>query len=274
MRTNTANYAWNKLLNAVLAGVQSSPRNKKTIEILSYTSTIRMDSPVITIPERKMNYDFMCGEAHWILSGSNKVNDIEPFMKVIKKFSDNGIHFDGAYGPKVVEQLNYVCLTLLNDIDSRQAVLNIWRENPRPSKDIPCTLNLQFLIRDNELHCVANMRSSDAWLGWVYDVFNFSMISAWIAIYLRGYDGLRSLKLGNLYLHAGSQHLYENNWETANEISRIRTVYENIEFNIDRYESPEDLTDSLWSCGMNYNVDDNFFFDISARRKKARRKKK
>jgi len=264
----SANLAWNKMLSKVLSfGKQCYPRNKKTLEVLSHTSVINMNYPVITIPERKMNYSFMCGEAYWILSGSNKVKDIEPFMKAITKFSDNGIHFDGAYGPKVVDQLNYVCLTLLNDMDSRQAVLNIWRENPRESKDIPCTLSLQFTIRNNRLHCIVNMRSSDGWLGWVYDIFNFSMISAWVAIYLRQNNGFHNLQLGNLHLHAGSQHLYQSNWQISIDIVKQlikKNTYKNIEFNIDAYKLPEQLVEDLFDCGMGSNsFQDSFFHDIA-----------
>ena len=50
------------------------------------------------------------------------------FMKAIAKFSDDGIMFRGAYGPKVVEQLGYVTQNLLSDPDSRQAVININNE--------------------------------------------------------------------------------------------------------------------------------------------------
>ena len=57
-------------------------------------------------------------------------------------------------------------------------IINIWRENPRSSKDIPCTLSLQFFLREASdqlwLHTIATMRSNDAWLGVPYDTFNFN----------------------------------------------------------------------------------------------------
>ena len=219
MTAKSSTEAWLHMLNALVnTGKMYDPRNMSTMELIGYRSVMQMDCPIISIPKRKLNYKFMCGEACWILSGSNHINDIEPYMSAIKQYSDNGIHFSGAYGPKVVDQLQYVCECLTEDESSRQAVISIWRENPRPSKDIPCTLTLQFLIRDNNIHCVANMRSSDAWLGWVYDTFNFSMIAAWIAIYLRTNNIYPNLQMGELTLNAGSQHLYERNWKEAQKI--------------------------------------------------------
>jgi thymidylate synthase len=57
-------------------------------------------------------------------------------MKGITRFSDDGITFFGAYGPKIITQTSYIVNTLCNDQDSRQAVLSIWRENPKSSADI------------------------------------------------------------------------------------------------------------------------------------------
>lgn len=222
-----ANIIWLNNLNRVLTeGMVHAPRGMVTRELLAFTSVVDMKYPVITLPGRDMGYKFMAAEAHWILSGDNRVETIAPYAN-IKRFSDDGYRFQGAYGPRVTEQLRYVVETLVNDPDSRQAVLTIWRENPRPSKDIPCTVALQFLIRDGFIHCVATMRSSDLWLGWVYDVFNFSMITTWVALRyneMRIRDGLTAspaiIALGNLHLTAGSQHLYERDWAKADQVLR------------------------------------------------------
>jgi len=256
---NNINESWHMLLTAIMEhGVNSKPRGMKTKEIIGYQSVIDMNQPIITVPQRDMNYKFMCGEAHWILSGSNRVEDITRFMKAIAKFSDDGMMFNGAYGPKVIDQLSYVVQCLKRDADSRQAVLNIWRENPGPSKDIPCTLNLQWFIRGNKLHCKANMRSSDAWLGWVYDTFNFSMISAWVAIcLLNDYPGL---ELGSLFLSTGSQHLYENNFEAAESVIENFEREEINPIDLFEFDSPYDLTYLLEQAGLeNWEVIDSPF---------------
>lgn len=210
---NPASQAWIGLIRRIHdGGTLARPRGLQVREVLCHTTRVDMRMPIVSVKSRKMGFRFMAAEAWWILSGRNDVASISPFSSHIAYFSNDGRHFDGAYGPRIVDQLRYVVDTLRNDPDSRQAVLEIWRPNPRESKDVPCTLCVQWLIRDGKLHCIDTMRSSDAWLGWPYDVFNFSMLSAYVLLLLRTRfdpEGVfAKLELGALWLTAGSSHLY------------------------------------------------------------------
>lgn len=256
------NRLWIQLLKKIYgSGKSVGPRGLQTKELIAHQSIIDMNYPCITLPSREMNYKFMFGEAWWILSGSNKVEPIAQYLENIRKFSDNGLTFNGAYGPKVVEQLQHVINSLAIDPESRQAVLTIWRENPAPSKDIPCTVSMQFLIRNNKLICNVTMRSSDAWLGWVYDIFNFSMISAYIGIALRhSYNPvLHDLELGELYITAGSQHIYECDFDKVenvlNKNSKVNSekVEEWLDLDLGTYNSSEDLILDLKQEADSYN---------------------
>lgn len=207
-----ADQVWLQLIDRINRyGEPHAPRGQGTLELLGQQTMVDMRYPIVTSPDRKMGYKFMAAEAAWILSGDDRVSTISPFSRAISQFSDNGETFFGAYGPKIINQLAYVVETLTHDPDSRQAVINIWRENPGKSKDIPCSISVQFLIRNNRLHCQYTMRSSDAWLGWVYDVFNFSMLSGVILLGLS--EKFPQLDLGFLTLTAGSQHLYDRDRE-------------------------------------------------------------
>lgn len=208
----TADQAWLGLLKNILDnGSLTRPRGLLCREILANTTCVDMNFPVTTC-RPKLGYKFMVAEAWWILSGKNDVQSIRPYSSHIASFSNDGIRFDGAYGPRIVDQLRFVIDTLSTDPDSRQAVIEIWRPNPRPSRDIPCTLTVQFMVRDGKLCCFDTMRSSDAWLGWCYDVYNFACLSTYVVLCLRQCCpfSFKNLQLGNLYLTAGSQHLYVN----------------------------------------------------------------
>ena len=209
------NQVWQNLLSDILKEtIVRFPRGMITKEILNYNSTIDMNHPFLNITERDLGNAFRYAEAAWILSGDNRVKTISPFSKMISQFSDDGVRFFGSYGPKVVDQLSYVIDTLYKDDYSRQAVINIWREKPGPSKDVPCTCSLQFILRDEKINCIATMRSSDAWLGWPYDAFNFTCISTYILLEIFK-QHKKLYKLGTLSINAGSQHLYERDWEKA-----------------------------------------------------------
>lgn len=256
----SATEAWVLDLDQVLNnGAEVSPRGQRTLEALGYQSaTVDMSRPVVMSPERKLGYKFLAAEAAWILSGDDKVATIAPYSKEISNFSDDGHVFAGAYGPKVVDQLEYVVDCLVKDPDSRQAVLNIWRENPKPSKDIPCTLSLQFLYRSDEIHCVASMRSSDLWLGHVYDVFNFSMIAAYVAIKLRTVTG-RVAHLGDLHLTAGSKHVYDKNVEGVKAVlaaSDKLGVHDGPIVDVYKFTTADDLVSHLWTLAETGEVAD------------------
>lgn len=205
---------WLDALQDILTnGVEVSPRGKLTKEMPQRTLVVNTRRPVLTIPERSLSYRFMAAEAYWILSGDDRVETIAPYNSRIKEFSDDGERFFGAYGPKIREQLPYVVAKLLEDPDTRQAGLTIWRESPPQTKDVPCTVAIFFGIRNDMLNCHVFMRSSDVWLGVPYDVFTFSMLTHLVSGLLN--ESLRSVQPGTLYLTAASSHLYEPNWADA-----------------------------------------------------------
>ena len=64
-----------------------------------------MNYPIVLSKARSLGYKFMVAEAFWILSGRNDVEFMDKFSNKIKDFSDDGIFFNGAYGPKIIDQL-------------------------------------------------------------------------------------------------------------------------------------------------------------------------
>lgn len=207
---NPIDIVWHNQLSKVLTyGKDIAPRGQNTKELVNQVFEVNMKYPVLICPERRLSYKFMAAEALWILSGDDKVETIAPYNKNIKQFSDDGIVFQGAYGPRIISQLDYVIESLRKDRESRQAVLTIWNPNPKPSKDIPCTVSITFQIRDNKLDCFVFMRSSDLFLGIPYDVFNFSMLSHLVC------SELDNVTPRTLYLTAASSHLYETDFEKA-----------------------------------------------------------
>ncbi|TXH47715.1 MAG: thymidylate synthase [Desulfurellales bacterium] len=264
LMTLSINNVWTQMLSDVLEhGLRVEPRGIETRELLSYQTRIDMTQPVVTVKNRIEGkfFAFMCAEAAWILSGDNRTVTIEPYSRMIKKFSDDGHYFSGAYGPKIVDQLTYVVDTLVSDPDSRQAVINIWRENPRPTKDYPCTLSIQWLIRDGYLHCFDTMRSSDVWLGWPFDVFNFSMLTHMLALLIRDRWKRQSiarppLKIGKLCLTAASQHIYERNFSQAAKcVVHPEPVFELNPLDPYVFEDHKEFIAYLWNMAAYLNGD-------------------
>lgn len=218
VEANNAYDAWYGILNAVsVLGKPSRPRGMLVQELLG-TQVVLTDlrNNVLCSTLRDLNYRFMIAEWLWIQTGREDVASIARYNKEIARFSDDGEIFNGAYGPRLSRQWDWVLAKLREDSDSRQALAVIFTPCPTPSKDVPCTVALQLLVREGKLHGIMTMRSNDLWLGFPYDLFNFSQIVNAVA-------GELGVDTGSLTLQAGSSHVYEANFE------KVATVLANPE---------------------------------------------
>ena len=234
-------HAWTKLLYGILnVGVVVSPRDLKTKELLNVTFHVEDGLANILFSQtRDLNYKFMIAEWLWVQSGSGDLSSIETYNSVMSQFSDDGINLAGAYGPRLKPQWEYVFENLKKPA-SRQAVASIWIPNPEPSKDQPCTLSLQWLIRDNCVNCTVNMRSSDCWLGLPYDYFNFSMLTNIVS-------NSFNLPVGSITMNLTSSHLYEQHWSLTDRLLRndLVVTHKSPQFKGIKIPADEDLRSIL-----------------------------
>lgn len=227
---DTANEAWkNTLKRLVCFGEPASPRGKQTREIRNVQIDLDLRYPIVCHPLRGLNYRFMVAEWLWIRFGLNELNPLLRFNPNMSQYSDDGKILSGAYGPQVIMQMPWVIQKLTEDTSSRQAVLSIWQAMPSASKDIPCTLTLQFFERRGFIHLTVNMRSSDVWLGLPYDIFVFSQLAREVA-------GTMGLLPGRLTMNLGSSHLYEEHYHHALMVARDGDSF--VEFNIPNLDGP------------------------------------
>lgn len=275
MTTLDTTTTWRELLREILE--HGSPvnhddrtfeaRSNGTIELVGKQTRWPMSTPAIACPSRKLGYKFMCAEPAWIIGGSNRLDEIMPFAKYLGNFSDDGVTTAGAYGPPFIDQASWAAQALVKDWQSRQAVVSIWRPRPAPSRDTPCTLSHQYVIRDyggkRVLHCIATMRSSDAWLGIPYDVPTFSAMAAHVALLVREMGGHVD-ELGTLVLTAGSQHLYERDLDAARECARSTDfLFDQEPLRLDDFARPDDLRLHLWDTARgHFDPRSRWFYDV------------
>lgn len=162
---------------------------------------------VLLSPIRKLSMRYAVGEFLWYLSGSNKLKEISKYTKNWERFSDDGENLNSCYGWCIkhkfgFDQYEYVKELLKKDRNTRQAVIHIKEPNNKPSKDVNCTVCLQFFIRENKLYLTTYMRSCDLWYGFPYDVFNFCNLQVLLSMEL-------GIELGTYTHICGSLHLYE-----------------------------------------------------------------
>lgn len=199
-------------------GGESSPRGKKIKEVLNVSFEIKNPRKrLVWFEAREKNFNLCHAIVEFFMLFENK-NDVEYFAKFnenVRQFSDNGETFHGSYGKRIGNiGIIEVIGTLRKDKDSRQAVLSIYDsclDLNVETKDVPCTETLQFLIRDNKLNMIVNMRSNDIVWGFPYDVFMFTSLQEVIANTL-------NVELGTYYHNVGSFHVYEEFFNTIYEM--------------------------------------------------------
>lgn len=205
---DTANDLYAEVLDYVCgSGDHVAPRGFKTREVRGASLLLtRPQYNLVTV--KPLNIRFAVAEFLWILTGQNRLDLIDKFNGEITQFSDDGRHLSGAYGPPVADQLPWVIKQLEDQEDTRQALLTIWRPRPGPSADVPCTISMQFMLRDDALEMVVFMRSNDLWLGFPYDLFVFTMIQRYVAHAI-------GVPAGPYHHHVGSLHVYERNLDAV-----------------------------------------------------------
>lgn len=188
----------------------------KTSEIVGNTKEINnccliVENPSISnfyLPYRDTSKKYLEEELKWYYSADNSCKTIGKFAKMWLRLSDDGETNNSAYGYILFKkygfnQLEQIIELLRKDKDSRRAVLNI--SDPAidriNTKDMQCTIAIQFLIRHGKLEETVYMRSNDVMFGLPYDYFFFVSLGKYVAEKL-------NIELALYTHHATSMHMY------------------------------------------------------------------
>jgi thymidylate synthase len=219
--------AYNLLRNEFLnESMTVNPRGQKTKEILNATITIRNPRKRLAFHKnRKYNLYFNIAELLTIIGNINLVKFLNHFNKNVSQFSDNGISFYGAYGPRLNTQWFDLVKKLREDKDTRQAIMTIYdgkMDLSQKTKDMPCTLNFHFMIRNDKLNLTTYMRSNDLFWGFQYDIFNFTMIQEMVLNELKMY--MPELELGTYTHTTTSLHIYKRHFDLLENLHSMEEV--------------------------------------------------
>lgn len=224
-RVSNIDEAWEHWYNVLTKDVKTQESRDGAVvgEVINAVTVIEDPTRcILRSPVRKLPMRYMVGELLWYLSRNNRLDAIQLYTHAWDRMSDDETTVNSNYGNRIQEatceysgevfdQLDMVVNMLKSSPESRQAVIHI--KQPRnllkyPSKDVNCTVCLQFFIREGKLYCTVYMRSNDLWMGFPNDVFQFTAIQIYLAMKL-------GCKLGTYTHIAGSLHLYERDYLTS-----------------------------------------------------------
>ena len=212
-----------------------SPRGMATKELINQVLVIEnpLDS-IIKNPHRKLSVDYIKHEFDWYMSGDLTIEKIQDHASMWKRLlNPDGYTVNSNYGYYVFKQevngknqFDWVVDSLKKDESSRQAIINFNQPKHKfdKNKDFVCTINNQFLIRDNELISLVNMRSCDLIYGASYDI-------PWFAyVHYRVFKALKNtypeLQIGRLEHTSASLHVYEKHFKMLADIVNDTEIYE------------------------------------------------
>lgn len=177
-----------------------------------------------SFPYREISTKYADAELKWYWSADNRCETIGQYAKMWLRLTDDGVTNNSAYGYILFKkygknQLEEVIEELKLDRNSRRAVLNI--SDPTidrvNTKDMQCTIAIQFTIRNNKLNTTVYMRSNDVYFGLPYDYIFFMSLAAYAAVKLE-------LRLGTYTHVATSMHMYERDVNKFIEHNQILDI--------------------------------------------------
>jgi thymidylate synthase len=210
--------AVNGVQDASSVGSSFGQRPRPTLELTSFAFRVRDPlSCLIDCVPRQTDLGYIAGQWLWVMAGSDSLDRISYYNSAGRPFSEDGRRLPGAFGARMRrnagDQLLSVLDLLRRDPSSRRAVI-VFAEAAdarQPTRDFPCALATQLMIRGGRLEAVTTMRSQSALMVLPYDASLFMTLHVWTAAVL-------GIEPGPHHWVANSFHVYADEIDLAHEV--------------------------------------------------------
>lgn len=191
------------------------------IEILNCAFVVTADSFF-----GKPNQEYITAEQHWYSTESDNVNDLGKLYGFVPEMWKNIASPTGqvnsnygklAHSNTNGSQFEHCYSTLVKDKNSRRAQIIFTRPSMHTDafkdgmNDFLCINTAHFMIRDNTIHIIVNMRASDAVYGFNADMPYMQLLLN--GMFLRLSHVYRGLNLGRVMWHADTLHIYPRHFK-------------------------------------------------------------
>lgn len=189
-------------------GTWTSPRGEKCLEIENFTYTCNPFVRFNSFQGRNFNMAYLKREMAWYIKADphdlSIAEHAAQWGKIVlngKLNSNYGSYWFGPHGIRFIQRI------LTQDPMSRRAVIPMYGSDvdhmDLEAKDVPCTLAIEFRLRNGKLNMRAIMRSQDILWGMANDLPTFSFLQEIMA-------QLLTVEVGTLTVSVGSFHVYES----------------------------------------------------------------
>ncbi len=223
----------------ILKGIQNIKENGELFKARAgsgqqaYDVTYTLLKPLnrLHLLRKPKSIRYFCRELLAYFRGSLKVNEgLAQASAFWKKLADANDEIASNYGYYVfhqripeannITQYEWVIQCLEKNLDSRKAFINVNQPKHKiaENKDFPCTIGMQFFVRNNHLCCVVSSRSTDIYTGLPYDMGFFSFVTELVYKDLKErlpQEQARDLKLGFVSMKTNFTQIYDKTRDEA-----------------------------------------------------------
>jgi thymidylate synthase len=185
---------------------------RETRELLNHTLHVpALHDRLLFAPGLRFNIFAAVGRFVWMMSGNNRVADIEFYDEKAASFSDDGRTIPGScdgfrlLNPRPgLNQLENVIGLLISEPWTRRAVATVYHPDDagRVSCDVPCHIGVAYSRRNDQLCATTMMRSCNAARVLPYDFFLFTMLAEYVARSVGAIPGQYSQFTVSLHIYA------------------------------------------------------------------------
>lgn len=199
------------------AGVERNARGFRFKELNNVSWELMTSRPLLPwLSSRKIHVFQLMAETLWVLSGQERIAFLQHYIPSAASFSDDGVTWPGAYGPRLHAAVGMTEELLVNDPETRRAYIPIHYPSDLSrigsSRDIPCNVGIQFYLTGQYLNLVRFCRSNDLLFGYAINHFEFSVLMAVLAARLSSRLNYEIMP-GKHINHVTSLHVYEDKYE-------------------------------------------------------------
>jgi len=204
-------------------------RGSKLVEVIAPRIVLNPRQKYLYFGARNTPKEYVKAEHEWYMSRDLNIKMIGEHASMWKKVCSMNGEVNSNYGYLVFatgncSQYDYALGQLCNDKYSRRSIIiynrpSMQLDYHRDGKDdFVCTLGQQFLIRDNRLHCITEMRSCDVIYGLFNDLPWFFYVHSHMLKALKLRKKYKSLKYGDFIFIPNSLHVYERHFDLLKRI--------------------------------------------------------
>lgn len=215
-------------------GVLETNKRTKTKIKVSKTPiffTIDFKNDLLPIPGNRTVWPYVAAaETAWQFLGTTDPEFIMKYApKIWKDFIEDG-KVKTAYGFRQRkafgrDQIDLALKALKKDKTNRQCFISNWNPisdglgEPNQPKNIPCPLGFTVNIIDDKVNMSVFVRSSDVFVGLIYDVLAYSLV-------LDAFASSLKLPKGNLSFTLAHAHIYEPHFEFVKQA--LKSKWKNV----------------------------------------------